>query len=758
MFFSYICLNLLEELYLKHLISIWMVLGLLFSVLQKTDAENLPYSQGGRLQHSADSIMERVFFFAPFYESIVESYKAELYIKGKVNVKKKNFIIHYLPTMFRTKKGMHEYMMETYSELHFTAPNRYEQEVKASMGTTTGFWEADGRLLEHFHINIYSSTLLYDKLLSPLASDARKYYTYLVDSVMGGTHNRQYKVRFIPKNKSYQLVGGYMIVSADVWSIREIRFSGRSEMYRFTNHLKMGEVGAPDEFLTLHYDVTGAFRFLGNVIDASYVATLDYWDIRQQRPAHMVQRSGSKYDLSGAYKMSAVPEAYRYDTAQFNRLRPIPLTPHEQELYHGYSQLSDSSSVKKSNVLLGQFGGALIDYYTVDLNDFGRLRCSPLINPFMFGYSAFGGLSYRQVLRYNRLFTGDRRLFVGPGAGYNFKQKEFYWQVKSDFDYYPRKRATLHVEFGNGNRVYSSAILDELKDIPDSVFDVSKLRLNYYKDLYLLVRHSWEIVNGLTLDINLSMHRRTDTAKGKFTVVDSDASSVSQSKPEQPSVSPEIDTGVLNKLARVYNSFAPGIRLAWTPGQYYYMSGQRKVNLHSKYPTISLDWERGIKGVLPNSNTYERFEVDFQHTIPLGLMRDFYYRLGWGVFTEQDGIYFIDFANFRRTNLPMGWNDDFGGVFQLLDRYWYNSSRKYLRGHITYEAPFLLIPHLNKVSQYVLNERLYFGALFVPRLNPYIELGYGIGTHIFDFGVFAGFENWKYKEVGVKFTFELFNR
>ena len=39
----------------------------------------------------------------------------------------------------------------------------------------------------------------------------------------------------------------------------------------------------------------------------------------------------------------------------------------------------------------------------------------------------------------------------------------------------------------------------------------------------------------------------------------------------------------------------------------------------------------------------------------------------------------------------LGWSDDIGGVFQLLDGRWYNSSRKYIRGHLTYEAPFLLL-------------------------------------------------------------------
>ena len=97
-------------------------------------------------------------------------------------------------------------------------------------------------------------------------------------------------------------------------------------------------------------------------------------------------------------------------------------------------------------------------------------------------------------------------------------------------------------------------------------------------------------------------------------------------------------------------------------------------------------------------------------------------------------------------------------MFQLLDRRWYNSSDRYLRGHVTYEAPFLLMRHLMKYTRYVLNERLYASALVVPHLKPYIEVGYGIGTHVFDFGVFASFANWKYKEVGCKFTFELFNR
>jgi hypothetical protein len=97
-------------------------------------------------------------------------------------------------------------------------------------------------------------------------------------------------------------------------------------------------------------------------------------------------------------------------------------------------------------------------------------------------------------------------------------------------------------------------------------------------------------------------------------------------------------------------------------------------------------------------------------------------------------------------------------VFQLLDRRWYNSSRSYVRANVTYESPFILLRHANRLTRLVQNERIYAGAVAMPHLKPYMELGYGIGTHIFDFGVFVGMENWKYSEVGCKFTFELFNR
>ena len=694
---------------------------------------------------SADSIIERVMTFAPLYETIVSDYRANLYIKGRMDIQKKNFILRYVPSMFRLQKGVREYMLETYSDLHYTAPNIYDQKVKASQGTVRGNRGLPG-LLEYFSVNIYSASLLNDeRLMSPLAKNGQKFYKYRIDSVMGDPNNLDYRIRFIPKTKSDQLVGGYMIVSSNVWSVREIRFSGRSELITFTCWIKMGEVGKKDEFLPVRYDVEALFKFLGNKVDGSYTASLDYKSI-ELKEKKTRKKEKKKYNLSESFSLQCDTNAYKTDASTFAILRPIPLADDEKKLYQDYQLRRDtvvSQKKTKSQAFWGTMGDLMLEDYKFNLSNIGSVRFSPFINPLLFSYSGSNGLSYRQDFRYNRLFRGDKLLRIVSRLGCNFTRKEFYWGLNADFEYWPQKRGFFRLNVGNGNRIYSSKVLDELKAMPDSIFNFDLIHLDYFKDLYFNFFHSVEVTNGLDISVGFSAHKRTAVERSRFVITG-----------DYPMPPPEF----MDKFKNTYISFAPRIRVEWTPGLYYYMNGKRKINLRSFYPTFSVDYERGIKDVFKSTGEYERIEFDLQHQIRLGLMRNIYYRFGFGAFTNQDELYFVDFVNFSRHNLPVGWNDEIGGVFQVLDGRWYNSSRRYVRGHFTYEAPFLVLRHLMKYTRYVQNERIYVSALSMPHLQPYLEVGYGIGTHIFDLGVFVSSENWKFGGIGCKFTFELFNR
>lgn len=699
----------------------------------------------------SDTILQSIFQFSSLYSKVVDEYKADMYMKGRFKVHKSNKLIRYIPSMFRLEKGVDEYIIESVSEMQYTSPDIYNRKVKAVLGT---FPRNKGQLTdltEFLNMNVYSSSMMSERLLSPLDKESSRYYSYLLDTIMGPSDNLVYKIQIIPKYNGTQLVKGYILVSDQIWSIREIYMEGQFDMIQFKLRRVMGEAG-DEEFLPVHFDLNLTFKFMGNHLEMNNCGDMKYKHISLYNggPRRKSKKKHS-HDLTEFYSLTFDSTQVVTDREKFAEMRPYALLPEEDSLYLTHwarmdtlahrKELVDDKKAKAS-VFWGQVGDVLLGNYNVNLAGMGSVRCSPLINPVMLSYSHSRGISYKQRFKYNKLFNDGKLLKITPQVGYNFTRKELYVKADAMFQYLPKILGSFDVSVGNGNRIFSSAVVDQLKAQPDSTFNFDNMELDYFKDVYLNLFHSIEPVNGLYIKAGVSMHWR-------YLGID-------LSPKVQGTLSYE---DILKKkgIRSNYNSFAPRLRIEWTPGLYYYMNGNRKMNIGSSMPTFIVDYEKGIKGVLGSTDAHERFEFDVQQIIKLSRIRSLAYRVGGGVFTRMDNMYFVDFVNFSRSNIPEDWNDEIGGTFQLLDRRWYNSSRRYWRGNLTYESPFILLRPLNRLLGKIQHERLYGGILFMPHLNPYIEIGYGIGTHIFDVGAFVSSINGEFDTVGFKFTFELFN-
>ena len=569
----------------------------------------------------SDSILQCIFQFSPFYSRIIDEYKADLYMKGKVKVHKRNYLIRYVPSMFRFEKHINDYLMESLSELHYTAPDIYDRKMKA---VSTTFPRNKGQItdvMDFLNMNIYSSSLMSDKLLSPLDKKSSKYYHYLLDSIAGPPDCQRYKILIIPKFRSTQLVSGYMWVSDQIWTIRELYIEGIYDVIRFKVRVKMGEEGDV-EFLPVQFDLNLVFKFLGNHLEMDMGAWLKYNEVKFYEGA--VRRKSQKkhhHDLTESYKLTCDSEQLITDKEKFNELRPIPLSALEDSLYRSYALRQDTLlrvPKKKKNEHLefwGELGDMLISSYNVNLSSMGSVRCSPLINPVLLDYSHSRGFSYKQKFKYSRLFHDGRVLRITPQIGYNFTHKELYVKADADWQYWPEKQAGFELSVGNGNRIYSSVVLDQLKQLPDSTFNFDQLELDYFKDVYLNLFHNIEIVNGLFVKAGVSVHWRYLINDSKVIL-------------EKPF--PDKDWAALRGIRSEYNSFAPRIRIEWTPGMYYYMNGRRKMNVGSGMPTFMLDYERGIKGVFKSTGAHERWEFDIQQNLKLGGIRSIGDRIGGG--------------------------------------------------------------------------------------------------------------------------------
>lgn len=707
-------------------------------------AEGKAYTQGAALPdkpHVPDSILEHIFQLASSYAAEVKEFEADLYLKGKLQIHKQNRIIKYVPSMFRFEKGVDQYIHESISELHYTAPNIYDRKVRAAATTFPGRESRFFDIIDFLKINLYSPSTMEDRILSPLNKQSSMHYKYLLDSVDYRREGAIYKLRISPRYRSTQLLEGTCWISSADWSIRYMDFRGQYDLTDFHFTMYMGDT-KETKYLPVLLNLNIIFKFLRNNLEMDYTGWLTYRNVKLRHEGEDLLewlRGKRRYDLSRSYTLTCDTTRLMQERDSFARIRPLPLSDSEDSLYRAFDErrrirpedtLKIHTKFKKNLVFLGQMGDALISSYDIDMNKVGNISCSPLINPLLISYSHRNGISYRQEFKYNKLFHNGKLLHLVPQIGYNFTKKEFYAKVDGEYVYNPKKHGALYVSVGNGNRIYSSVVVDQLEELSDSTFSFDGLDLDYFKDVYVNVSHNIEIVNGLTLWTGVALHWR-HAVNG----------------------TPE----VAERVRLNYNSFAPRVRIEWTPGMYYYMNGNRKINIGSRFPTFLLDYEQGIR-VLHNSGTYQRCELSVEQKIRVHDLNTIAYHVGGGFFTDQEDMYFVDYVNFADRNLPQGWNDDIGGTFQMLDSRWYNSATHYIRGNMTYETPFLLLYPVSKMLSFVQKERIYAGILFMPHLNPYVELGYGIGTHLFDFGVFIGNEQGKFSSVGCKFTFELFNR
>ena len=135
------------------------------------------------------------------------------------------------------------------------------------------------------------------------------------------------------------------------------------------------------------------------------------------------------------------------------------------------------------------------------------------------------------------------------------------------------------------------------------------------------------------------------------------------------------DSEPIEDLFGTKRSFAPFMRISWTPMQYYRYEGQQKIYERSSFPTFKLELSRSFLDILGSTSQYNRIEFDISQHIPFGLRHSLQYHLGTGSFINQKTEYFADFVYFSKYNFSENWNDGLGGNFNLLNRELYNASK-----------------------------------------------------------------------------------
>lgn len=396
-------------------------------------------------------------------------------------------------------------------------------------------------------------------------------------------------------------------------------------------------------------------------------------------------------------------------------IRPIALSSEEQAVVaqNATAQQSDSTTAR-SHFRWSDVGDRLLLSNSAHSGG-ASVKLSPILNPQYVSYSHRKGLSYRLKLGARYTFSASTWLMFNPQVGYNFKLHQVFVKAPLQLSYASKKKAAFKLVFATGNRILNASVLNDAIAHDGLDPNLAKgMKLDAFDDRSLTFSHVMTVWPWVDVEAGFVYHQRHSV---------------------------NVNGMRRFQLPTDFRSYAPMIELVVRPWK--------------EGPRLSCNWEHGLNQG-KKSLKYDRWEFDATSRWQLHRMAAVNGRLGYGFYAHKQGNYFMDFVNFRDQNLPEGFDDEWTGQFQLLSSRLYNESRYYLRGNVSFESPFLAAAWLPLANRWIENERVYLSALVINGHRPYSELGYSFTTRYVSLGAFASFSSLQMKEMGFKFTFELF--
>lgn len=535
-------------------------------------------------------------------------------------------------------------------------------------------------------------------------------------------------IDFSPKRKHHTMLSGQLVVDSIRQEVIGTLFQGRIDMATIESCIIFHQDSIFNQILPYISRTRIHYNYGGAKATNSFNTIYKYKEIKSLDSIKSEKKPSR--DLTSTYQTTDMNEA------NFDTIRPLLLSTQVDSVLYTPDASENHNSRKKYAIYT-------ISEHMVEGGRFGdktnNFRLYGPLDPATFGYDGINGFSINQRIRWNKIFKNGSSLYLNAEIGYAFKIKELRYKSNIDWTFLPKSRQGLALSFQRNNTGLSSKYVESINQAlqqKKDTIDFYGLGIDYFQQYEFRMAYHTELKTGLYLSAGLQYNYREPVKHGIM------------------AASAEHRKELANQL---FNDFAPFIRLEWTPKQYYYFEGKRKIYINGNTPTFILEATKAIPNVWKANSDYGRVELDVTQNIPIAQKRVLSYRLGTGTFYNQNGEYFISYHYFTRRDYPTNWPDNhFGGIFQLLEGYWFDSSPSYMRGHLMYETPYGLFHRtIRPLTKYIIKERAYANLLQAEGKNFYTELGYAVSNNYINFGVFIGFKGADFYKVGVKFKVEL---
>ncbi len=771
-------------------------------------------SDGG--EDPAYRIMRRVIRKAPLYAGMVKSYKAEVYIRGSLNIRKISAMVKWMARDDLKESNIKvgdTYIEESVNEIEFTAPNLTRQKVKSIHSTFPGGNEnRSSGAIGFISGNIYQPGA-FGNARSPIAPGAFNYYRFRYEGVNTYEDVTVYKIKVIPRGDGPQYVKGTLYIIDGLWCFYSLNIN-INEQLGMTIQLNQsfGEV-REGAWLPVNNQYKIDMDLMGNAGGFLYTTSIRYNnlivnppDIKAVKPAAITdakpdsRKAKTESKVAKLDKKSAAlaiidspttKEAYRMANIHNRKaelLRKDSLRNNHEYIEH-YKTVFDSNARKNDSVF------------------WNKIRPIPLANNELKSVKAFDSLQYRNSTKtsdstktskpkskrlFNNLIFGGRyepdtlQYFEFDGLldpfGLSFNVVDGF-VYRSGFNYqrnlskesiltagikpgYAFSRNAFLWDAGLGysskgklghsvNINFGSGSFDFNNAGGAASIENSVSSLFFRQNLSRLYQKDYlEIRHSIDIHPELKFLTGLSIAEARLLQNESDFSFFYKDARGYESNVPDVSDFRMQNHEDLFVDFA----LSYKPMPYYVIKDGVRVPRRgmNMTPTFTLKWKKAIPTGIFDTD-FDLATLSVKQLIKPGRETSLEYVVEAGYFLNSKNVYFDDFMHFRTQPLVVGIKNPYP-VFQMGNYYRYSTDSYFAEGHLVYKTNNLLLKRLPVIRNRMWNESLTLNYLVVPDFKNCVEFGYGIGNYLYNVGFYAGFEEGNFRMAGLRISLWVFSQ
>lgn len=691
----------------------------------------------------AYEIMRNAIRKRPDYENPLDSFTCEAYIKTLIRTRK-------LPDRIMGQKIEQEdkrdmgvdsagkgilFLSESLTRIAFKKPNKMKLEVLSGRQSGSNGYGFNFPSFINFYNNnvtVFTSQISPRGFVSPVASGAMGFYHYhyLGSFFEEGKEINQIEVR--PKRKFEPLFSGIINITEGDWRIHSLELMVTKEaQLELMDTLRIKQIHVPV--------TSGVWQVKDQVIDFSF----NFLGIQAVGSFLNVY---NKYETEPAFRRRYFNNVVvQYDTAvnkksraYWDSIRPLPLDPEEATNFHTRdSSFSARQETARSPATIDSLRRHQrpVTVKSIFWNGFGRSNFSP-VSPSrldwepllrLLEYNTAEGLVAQARFSVRKYLPAlKRQVQITPLLRYGFSNTHLNGSVALTMT----KRAFTWDEEGGtlqrrswtlegGKKVSQYNRNNPISPLVNSLYTLLDRR-NYLKNYeswfgelryFQRTDNGWQYQGYMRIEDRLPLENTSN-----FSIFGSRNTKL---------FTPNYPFEKINAPFDRHQAMLIGASVQFQPGQRYIQFPQGKRPIGSKYPTLALAFEKGIKKLLGSDADFDKWQFSVWDDMNLKLAGKLQYRFGLGGFLNKKTVAIQDYQHFNGNQLFFA--SEYRNSFQLAP-YYSNSTvaSLYATAHLEHHFNGLLtnkIPFFRRLNWYLVGGS---NAFYVNRENNYVELFAGL--------------------------------